>query len=915
LGCAVKDRDREMNKCEGEREIQNDLGVESKSERKLEGERVCERERERAREKNCGEMVNGMVSDEVAHEDVLGQFLPDELTSVGLTVCLLVNCVIMVRWLNARYIGLPCSVIVALTSMVSSTAIFVMFPYTSHTDSGDVTAVASNLLTLQHVHESFSLLVLRWLLGFILFADATEVIFEDISLMLHKITLLAVCATATSSLLIASGTYILLRPLIPAASFSSCLLFGALISPTDPVSVISILRKHSGLLDRSLQVTLTGEALFNDVTSVLIFETILSFSQLELNTTTTSTSTIGTLVRLVAQQFVLGVLIGVVFGYAVYSLLALDVSSPVLEVGVTIAMVLNINVVCTLCNASIPLANVIAGLLIGNHGTYFAMSQPTRACFNWIWTFLGDSINAFLYTIVGFESYQWLFLWNYFGAHGIAIMFLIIPLSLSARFASVYACLTAQTCFSSSSSYDEQETADLLSSSADSTATSATDATNDEEKSAERSNRVKSCVVLTWGGLRGAISIALVLSIPTDYDAQLKSMFYLMTYAVVLFGLSAQALSFKYAISRFSPTTNKQKNNSNNISSTTTSTATGNGFDCEAAARGALLSRRNSGVEPIRPLPEVQDLIKSISISSEDDDEISEPFIRMGSSVRDAFEDGDSDVEDGGSSVAEFGLRCRLQSWEQIEEPDETDEHGRALCACEKASLTCECGGWKFERARRYQAFNIGTPPEQERHVSRISRRSSLGTLGSRRSSLSSSTSAKKIPIFCREASGLPLFSSSAVSNFSSSTAMTTAGESTPLVGPPSKLDMSASPLMRLLQDARYHSVPESPRREGKSAMAAVVENERMPLIQNVADDCGASTASFVTPTREPKSSSKGHRVCSRAEIQPLAKPIQLGKQSGANNASADSTSPPNDTPTHARRPQAMHRPPQHPKR
>jgi len=144
---------------------------------------------------------------------------------------------------------------------------------------------------------------------------------------------------------------------------------------------------------------------------------------------------------------------------------------------------------------------------------------------------------------------------------------------------------------------------------------------------------------------------------------------------------------------------------------------------------------------------------------------------------------------------------------------------------------------------------------------------------------------------------------------------MTTAGESTPLVGPPSKLDMSASPLMRLLQDARYHSVPESPRREGKSAMAAVVENERMPLIQNVADDCGASTASFVTPTREPKSSSKGHRVCSRAEIQPLAKPIQLGKQSGANNASADSTSPPNDTPTHARRPQAMHRPPQHPKR
>jgi len=336
------------------------------------------------------------------------------------------------------------------------------------------------------------------MLSFLLFAGALHVNLGDLMSRKWAIGTMATVGVLMSTFMVGFavwGISLLLGIDIP---LTYCLVFGALIAPTDPVAVLGILKTVK--VPESLEAKIAGESLFNDGVGVVVFIIMVAIAT---GGGGHGGDSVGALdiIRLFAQEALGGAALGLAFGYIAYLALK-SINEHNLEVLITLALVMLTYGVAAALHLSGPIAVVIAGLLIGNHGTRFAMSDKTRDHVQKFWSLLDEIMNSALFLLIGFEVFALSISGNV-----VVLMIIAIPLTLAARFISVATPLTALSL---------------------------------------RRDFTKGAIsVLTWGGLRGGISVALALSLP---DSAIKETILAVTYGVVIFSIVVQGLTVKFVV-------------------------------------------------------------------------------------------------------------------------------------------------------------------------------------------------------------------------------------------------------------------------------------------------------------------------------------------------------------------------------
>jgi len=391
-------------------------------------------------------------------------------------LAILITLTALFSYINHRYIGLPITIGVMFIALLMSLLL--------------------NLLDalgfgLKHYAQmvlgsiQFDKTLLHGMLSFLLFAGALHINLGDLMERRWSIGILATLGTLMSTFLVGTFTWFGLRWFGFELSYIYCLLFGALISPTDPIAVLSILKTTSA--PKSLEMKIAGESLFNDGVGVVVFIVILEIATgaHELNA--------GHIGLLLVQEIVGGACLGLGLGYLAYRMLK-SVDNYQVEILISLALVVGGYALAGVLHFSGPIAIVVAGLLIGNHGRLFAMSDETRLQLDTFWELVDGVLNAVLFVLIGLEILILTFTKQY-----LLLSLLIIPFVLTARFISIGIPLTLLRSF--------------------------------------RTFSPGAVRILTWGGLRGGISVALALSIP---PAPEKPLILIFTYTVVLFSILVQ---------------------------------------------------------------------------------------------------------------------------------------------------------------------------------------------------------------------------------------------------------------------------------------------------------------------------------------------------------------------------------------
>ncbi len=342
----------------------------------------------------------------------------------------------------------------------------------------------------------FNQTLLHGMLGFLLFAGALHINLNDLMEAKWSIGILATCGVIISTFLIGTVTWWIVGWFDIHLPYIFCLLFGALISPTDPIAVLGILK--SARAPKSLEIKITGESLFNDGVGVVVFLALLGIA------TGTTEVSVGEISVLFLQETIGGAVCGLVFGYLVYQLLQ-RVDNYQLEVLLTLALVMGGYAFADAFHLSGPIAMVVAGLLIGNHGRYSAMSESTRQHLDIFWELIDEVLNAVLFVLIGLEILILTFTWDYF-----FMSLLMIPLVLLIRFIAVGIPITLLGRFQTFSP--------------------------------------GVVPILTWSGLRGGISIALALSLPLGPE---RDIVVAMTYVLVIFSIVVQGLTVGTVVKKY----------------------------------------------------------------------------------------------------------------------------------------------------------------------------------------------------------------------------------------------------------------------------------------------------------------------------------------------------------------------------
>lgn len=368
-------------------------------------------------------------------------------------------------------------------------------------------AVSLVLIALRHVHEPFEAwaeqlirsipfekVLLEGMLGLMLFAGALHVNLGDLLANRWSIATFATVGVVGSTFLVGGLVYALSAALGLGLEPVHCLLFGALISPTDPIAVLAILKQARA--PKRLATRIAGESLFNDGIGVVVFLTLRRIAE------PGSAVGLAQIVGLLAAEAVGGVALGLALGYLAYRMLK-SVDNYQVEVLVTLALVTGGYALAGAIHTSGPLAMVVAGLLIGNHGRRLAMSDRTREHLDMFWELVDEILNAVLFVLIGLEVLVLTLSGRYLLAGAIAI-----PLVLLARLVAVGLPVAILQRF--------------------------------------RPFDPRAVRILTWGGLRGGISIALALSIgQASVGASVREVILTMTYVVVAFAIIVQGLTIK----------------------------------------------------------------------------------------------------------------------------------------------------------------------------------------------------------------------------------------------------------------------------------------------------------------------------------------------------------------------------------
>ncbi len=342
----------------------------------------------------------------------------------------------------------------------------------------------------------FNETLMRGLLSFLLFAGALHLDLDALLDNRWTIGALATVGVLVSTAIVGGVMWLVFALLGTATPLLVCLVFGALISPTDPVAVIGLLKELRG--SRSLEAQIAGEALFNDGVAVVIFMALVSLAGLSGGAHTSVQADVWVLATFFAREVAGGAALGLTFGYLGYRAMK-SVDYHPLELLITIALVMSTYALSFRIHVSGPIAVVVAGLLIGNPGRRFAMSDRTRERVDAFWSMMDEILNAVLFLLIGLEVFTISGGPRTFGA-----ALLSIPVTLLGRLISVAIPAAAM-----------------------------------KLRGQFRRGLVP---LLTWSGLRGGISVAMVLSLPR-FPA--RDLLIACTYAVVVFSILVQGLTVR----------------------------------------------------------------------------------------------------------------------------------------------------------------------------------------------------------------------------------------------------------------------------------------------------------------------------------------------------------------------------------
>lgn len=394
-------------------------------------------------------------------------------------------------WINQRFLKLPGTVALTMMGAVASILVVVadyVLP------SSDLSGAVSSFLNGVDFHET----LMNGMLSFLLFAGALHVDINYLRKGRWQIAILATLGVIASTVLVGFGFHWLTTLLGMAVPLIWCLVFGALISPTDPVAVMGVM--NTVKVPPSLKATIAGESLFNDGVGVVIFSILLAVA---VSGEPFSLLHAGEMFLVEAGG---GAVLGFVAGWIGYrAMKAIDDYS--VEVMISLAVVMGGYSLASALHISGPVAMAVAGLLIGNRGVAEAMSDLTKDYLLKFWTLVDEILNAVLFLLIGLEA---VVVAQKFGLIGLGIM--TIPLVLLARAISVGVPLLAW----------------------------------------RRLMPFRlTFPVMVWGGLRGGISIALALSLPSS---PVKDVLVAATYMVVLFSVLVQGSTIKSVIQKTIPT-------------------------------------------------------------------------------------------------------------------------------------------------------------------------------------------------------------------------------------------------------------------------------------------------------------------------------------------------------------------------
>ena len=408
-------------------------------------------------------------------------------------ITILITLTALFSFINYRYIRLPATIGVMVIALVMSLALIGL----SHAGEWgeNLAEQAGELLNSIDFNEAF----LHGMLAFLLFAGALHIDLSDLASQKWAISSLATVGVVVSTFIVAGLTHLVLGFVGFEVPFLFCLLFGALISPTDPIAVLGILKTAGA--PKSLEAKMAGESLFNDGVGVVVFIVLLALVGGGDGHSREITS--GLIVWLFVKEALGGVVFGLVIGMLAYHMLK-RVNDYQVEILLTLALVMGGYALADVIHTSGPIAIVVAGLLIGNHGRAFAMSDTTREHLDTFWKLIDEILTGVLFVLIGLEVLVMPHAPQYMLAGLLAI-----PIVLLARLISVGG------------------TVSLL-----------------------RMRRQFSpgvIPILTWGGLRGGISVALALSIPKGPE---REIILGITYVVVLFSIIVQGLTIGRVVRR-----------------------------------------------------------------------------------------------------------------------------------------------------------------------------------------------------------------------------------------------------------------------------------------------------------------------------------------------------------------------------
>ncbi len=414
---------------------------------------------------------------------------PNAPLSVIDVTAVLITLAAVLGYVNHRFIRLPSTIGLMVTALLASL----------------VVVAASALFPALHLQQTvaafvgeidFNRALMEGMLSVLLFAGALHVNLDDLMERRWAIGGLASFGVLISTFAVAGMMFLVLGLLGLPVPFLICLLFGALISPTDPIAVLGILKTAGA--SKGLTAKITGESLFNDGVGVVVFTALVGIAFGGGH----GSDGIGIAVLFV-QEVAGGALIGLIGGYVTYLALR-SVDQYALEVLMTLSLVLGSYALASAVHASGPIAVVVAGLLIGNHGMRLGMSEKTAEHVTTFWTLNDEILNAVLFLLIGLEVFAVQFTGAYLAAGLIAI-----PVCLAARLVSVAVPLS------------------LL--------------------GLKRQYTKGAIPILTWAGLKGGISVALALSLPPFAHREL---IITCTYIVVLFSIIVQGLTVGRVIAR-----------------------------------------------------------------------------------------------------------------------------------------------------------------------------------------------------------------------------------------------------------------------------------------------------------------------------------------------------------------------------